>query len=151
MHSSIIKHKAAMDQLRKGLSILGLLDEMEKNPTKFEKLFVHQDDGISSSYVKSLLKIQETAKGKEQVQMLFKFIENCNDKELSSFLAFLTGSPSSTGYFSSGSITVSVEDIQGFFASTCILELKIPSHIENYIHFENSIRAVLQGTKFTTL
>lgn len=140
-----------MDQLRKGLSTLGLLHEMEKDPNKFEKLFVHEEESISSTYVKGLLKIEEACKDKIQVQMLYKFIENADQKELATFLAFLTGSSTSTGSFLNGCIKVSIENIQGFFASTCMLELNLPSHIESYSHFENSIRAVLQGTKFTTI
>ena len=151
LHNTIIKHKAAMDQLRKGLSTLGLLHEIEKDPTKFEKLFVHEEESISSLYVKGLLKIEEASRDKVQLQMLYKFIENADQKELATLLAFLTGSSSSIGSFSNGCIKVSVESIQGFFASTCMLELSIPSHIESYSHFESSIRAVLQGTKFTTL
>lgn len=38
MHDVIIKHKAALDQMRKGSSILGLMEEMEKSPEKFQPL-----------------------------------------------------------------------------------------------------------------
>ena len=91
LHNTIIKHKAAMDQLRKGLSTLGLLHEIEKDPTKFEKLFVHEEESISSLYVKGLLKIEEASRDKVQEQMLYKFIENADQKELATLLAFLTG------------------------------------------------------------
>ena len=55
------------------------------------------------------------------------------------------------GVFESGCLTVSVENRQGLFASTCLLKLHIPSGICSYVQFESSMRAVLQGTKFTTV
>ena len=56
LHNVIVKHKAALDQVRKGLSTLGLLCEIEKEPSKFRNLFVHEEENISASYVKGLLK-----------------------------------------------------------------------------------------------
>ena len=150
LHNTIIKHKAALDQLRKGLSTLGLLCEIEKEPTKFKKFFVHEDEDISS-YVKGLFQVEEASNGKPQVQMLYRYIENANKEDLAALLAFLTGSWSGIGSFSTGCIKVSVENIEGFFASTCILLFYLPSYLENYEEFEGSINAVLNGTKFTTL
>ncbi len=138
LHNTIIKHKAALDQLRKGLSTLGLLCEIEKEPTKFKKFFVHEDEDISS-YVKGLFQVEEASNGKPQVQMLYRYIENANKEDLAALLAFLTGSWSG------------IENIEGFFASTCILLFYLPSYLENYEEFEGSINAVLNGTKFTTL
>ena len=56
IHDTILKHNAIVDQLRKGLSILGFLKELEKAPAKFEHFFVHISDEVSSDYLKSLLK-----------------------------------------------------------------------------------------------
>lgn len=151
MHNAIVKHKAALDQVRQGLSTLGLLCEIEKQPSKFKNLFVHEEENISASYVKGLLNIEEASKDKVQVQMLLKFIDDASKEDLAALLAFLTGSCSGIGSFSNGCITVSVENIQGFFASTCILLFRIPSSLEDFSEFEGSIRSVLDGTKFTTL
>ena len=51
IHDTILKHKAIVDQLRKGLSILGFLNELEKAPAKFEHFFVHSGDDVSSDYL----------------------------------------------------------------------------------------------------
>lgn len=42
MHDELLKHKAVLDQLRKRLSILGVLEEIEKSSSKFEHIFVHK-------------------------------------------------------------------------------------------------------------
>ena len=120
LHATIVKHKAALDQLRKGLSNLGLLDEIEKKTDKFKSFFLHEEQEISSSYVKGLLKVEEASIEKPQVEMLFKYIEHASVENLAALLAFLSGSRSCNRSFSNGCIKVSVENIQGFFASTCL-------------------------------
>ena len=151
LHATIVKHKAALDQLRKGLSNLGLLDEIEKKTDKFKSFFLHEEQEISSSYVKGLLKVEEASIEKPQVEMLFKYIEHASAENLAALLAFLSGSRSCNRSFSNGCIKVSVENIQGFFASTCLLLFNLPSTITTYEMFESSINAVLMGTKFTTI
>ena len=78
---------------------------------------------------------------------LFRMLtrENCQH-----FLFQLEANPVQ-GVFEPGCLTVSVENTQGIFASTCLLKLHIPSGICSYVQFENSTRAVLQSTKFTTV
>lgn len=61
LHSTVIKHKAALDQFRKGIGILGLSREIEKNPQKFEPFFVHQDEIISPEFVEKLLKVPDSS------------------------------------------------------------------------------------------
>ena len=151
LHNTIIKHKAALDQLRKGLSTLQLLCEIEKKTAEFKRFFVHEEKNITSSYVKGLLRVEEASNDKPQVQMLFKYVDDASKEELAAMLAFLTGSCTGIGSFSCGCIKVSVENIEGFFASTCLLLFNMPSYIENYEEFESSIGAILKGTKFTTI
>ena len=73
-----MKHKAILDQFRKGLSILGLQRELERAPGKFEHLFVHKDDEVSVAYVKELLKppTSSDAQAQHVVQMLYAFLQN---------------------------------------------------------------------------
>ena len=48
LHCSLtIKRKSILEQLRKGLSTLGVLAEIEDNPSLFEEFFVHQG-GLSN-------------------------------------------------------------------------------------------------------
>ena len=71
-----------LDQMRKGLSLLGLLEEIEKNPNLFEHFFVHQGSRFTPAYVKELLTIKEcctdgaTVEDAERyIRLLFSFIE----------------------------------------------------------------------------
>ena len=52
-HNILVKKKAILDQFTKGLSILGLLDEIQRKPEMFEECFVYQgivsNDSVASS------------------------------------------------------------------------------------------------------
>ena len=82
LHSTVIKHKAALDQFRKGKGILGLLREIEKNPQKFEPFFVHQDEIISPEFVKKLLKVSDSSDLAQSraFDMLVEFIDTATSR-----------------------------------------------------------------------
>ena len=84
--------------------------------------------------------------------MLYAFLQNSSKDDLLDFLCFATGSRSSTSMFVPGSIRLSVGDTEGIFASTCTLELKLPSSFSSYSHFESTMKVVLkaQRKKYTT-
>lgn len=135
LHSTVLKHKAVLDQFRKGISIVGLLNEIEKNTEKFEPVFVHHSQTISSTFVKKLLKLPDEsldASVKSAVKMLCEFSLD----DLSDFLIFTTGSKVNTGSMRPGCIKVSVDGTEGFFASTCSFELKIPALVPNSGDFQ---------------
>jgi len=50
-----------------------------------------------------------------------------------------------------GCIKVSVDATEGFFASTCSFELKIPALISNSADFQLLLRSVIIGNRFTTV
>ena len=89
VHEVILKHKTALDQMRKGLSILGLLEEIEKSPEKFQSYFVHEDDDVDADFIVSP-SVQNV------VQLLFSFIKNAKKEALRRFLCFVTGCKSTT-------------------------------------------------------
>ena len=149
LHSTFLKHKAALDQFRKGLSILGLLREIERNPQKFEHFFVRHDENISPGFVKKLLKVPDTRL--DAVNMLYEFIDTASKEDLSDFLLFTTGSMVNTGAFRPECIKVSVENTQGFFASTCSFELTIPACILTSEEFQLILKSVIKGNRFTTV
>jgi len=100
LHSTVLKHKALLDQFRKGLSILGLLGKVEKYPEKFEPFFVHHDENISPAFVKKLLKEPDTsmdADAKNTFEMLHTFIDTASKEDLVDFLSYTTGSKLNTG------------------------------------------------------
>ena len=155
LHSTVLKHKAALDQFREGISILGLLSQIEKNPSKFEPFFVHHDENISPAFVKKLLKVPDASldlvEQKSAIDMLYEFLDTASKHDLSDFLLFTTGSKINTGALRPECIKVSVESTQGFFASTCLFELKIPACIPSSADFQRSLKSVIRGNRFTTV
>ena len=154
LHSTVLKHKAALDQFRKGISILGLLSQIEKNPLKFEPFFVYHDENISSAFVKKLLKVPDASLDlveQSAIDMLYEFVDTASKDDLSDFLLFTTGSKINTGALRPECIKVSVENTQAFFASTCLLELKIPTYIPSSADFQLSLKSVIRGNRFTTV
>ena len=97
-HETLIKHKGVLDQFRKGLAILGLLKEIEKAPSKFEHLFVHQKGEIKADFVKSLLCLPDSTNPRvvSVTHMLLSFIASANEDVLCKFLGFVTGCKSAT-------------------------------------------------------
>ena len=153
MHEVILKHKAALDQMRKGLSILGLLEEIEKSPEKFQNLFIHKDSEINAEFIISLLRLPNTGTPivKDVIEMLLSFIKNAKKEVLCQFLCFVTGCKSNTSALKPGCNDVSVEDIPDIFASTCVLELKLPLHFNSTEQFKACINAVIDSNTFTTV
>ena len=147
LHDTIIKHKAILDQLRSGLSILGFKKELEKAPAKFEHFFVHSSDEVSPAFVKSLLTppVTHDAQVKHVKQMLYSFIQNSSADDLFDFLSFATVSRSSTAIFVPASIAVLGGNTEAICASTCTLELKLPYGFASYSEFESSMRAIFKG------
>ena len=80
-----------MDQFRGGLSILGLLDEIESCPQLFEDCFVHKDEVSYESVASCLHFTANEDEGADRVfQMLQTFIRNSSPDDLDNFLRFVT-------------------------------------------------------------
>lgn len=85
LNSTVIKHKAALDQFRKGISILGLLREIKKNHQTFERFFFfHQDEIILPEFLKKLLKVPDSSDLAHHTafDMLLEFIDTATKEEL---------------------------------------------------------------------
>ena len=134
------------------MKILGFLKEVEAAPTKFEHLFIHQDDAVSPTYVKNLLKLEVSEDHQvRQVQgWLLLFIESASKQTLANFLCYVTGSRSCTSVFVPGSIAVHIGNVDAIYASTCTLDLKLPVSFADYGQFESSMFAVMEGKMYTT-
>lgn len=146
-----MRKKALLDQFRKGLSILGLLQEIEESPHLFEECFVFQGK-IDNSTVASILYFPATddKDAKNVFEMLLMFIRNCNADTLDDFLRFVTGISTSGKCVLPRRIKVTSSASEGIFASTCLLELKLPSHFKSYHDFETAMTSVVKGKSFTT-
>ena len=107
---------------------------------------------MSVAYVKELLKPPTSSDTQAQhvAQMLYAFLQNSSKDDLLDFLCFVTGSQSNTFKFVPGSKTLSVGNIVGIFASTCTLELKLPSSFSSYSQFESAMKAVINAQGNTT-
>ena len=153
IHESLIKHKGVLDQFRKGLAILDLLEEIEKAPSKFEHLFVHQKGEINSDFVKSLLRFPLSTDPSviNVTHMLLNFISSANEDVLCKLLGLVTGCRSNTAALLRGCVNVSVEDTPNIFASTCTMELKLPLYFSGYAQFDLCLKAVLDSSSFNTV
>jgi len=151
LHNILVRKKSILDQFRGGLSILGLLDEIESCPQLFEDCFVHKDEVSNESVAGCLHFTANEDEGAGRVfQMLQTFIRNSSPDDLDNFLRFVTGSRSSGTCILPRRITVSCAASNSIFASTCLLDLKLPNHFDSYKDFESSIRSVIKGNTFTT-
>ena len=81
-NESLIKHKVVLDQFRKALTLLGLLEEIEKEPRKFEHLFAHQKGQIHKDFVQSLIRLPDSTNPSivNVTQMLLSFISSANEQ-----------------------------------------------------------------------
>ena len=99
-----------------------MLNEIKKNPKKFEPFFVHHSQTVSPTFVKKLLKLPDEsldASVKKAVKILCEFIDAASLDDLSDFLLFTTGSKVNTASMMPGCTKVSVDGTEGFLASTC--------------------------------
>ena len=108
----LVEKKAILDQFRKGLSIPGLLDEIQRKPEMFEECFVYQGILINDSVAGSL---HFPASEDKNTQRVFQLLQTFIKKSIISRRK-----------------TVSCESINSIFASTCLMGLKLPNHFRNY-------------------
>ena len=133
------------------MSILGLLHRIEKSPQLFEDCFVHKDKVSKESVAVCLYFAASEDQLAERVfQMLHTFIRNSSPNDLDDVLRFVTGSRCSATCILPRRITVSCAPTDSIFASTCLLDLKMPNHFDSYKDFESAMRSVIKGNTFTT-
>ena len=69
-----VKKVVMLDNFVKGLEILGVLDEIRKNPSQFEAVFLHNEQNLNSSIV--LEKMKFLTEDAQMYAMLANFINN---------------------------------------------------------------------------
>jgi hypothetical protein len=47
----LVKRAVMLDNFAKGLQTLGVLEEIRKNPSQFEEVFLHNEDAVNKSVV----------------------------------------------------------------------------------------------------
>ena len=77
MYEVISKRKMALDQLRKGLTTLGVLDEMSKHPLLFENVFTFKPVELTPATVKDCLKYPDelSKQAQDTKMMMTRFVD----------------------------------------------------------------------------
>lgn len=85
-------------------------------------------------------------------QMVESFVRNASVQDLEDLLKFITGSHTSTSATLPHRVSVSCHGSHSFFASCCLLQLKLPKYFTSYAEFEVALRVAVEGkgSSFTT-
>ena len=94
MYEVISKRKMALDQLRKGLNTLGVLDEMPKHPHLFESVFTFKPVELTLAIVKECLKHPDelSDQAQETKMMMNRFVDQSSSARLMQLMQYCTGS-----------------------------------------------------------
>ncbi len=154
MYEVIAKRKVALDQLRDGLKILGILDEMQRFPQLFECAFIYKNVELTSEIVNDCLRYADALSEQEQnvKSMVTRFIEESSSIRLTEFLQYCTGSksiPLVIGF----QIKVKFHGEGYFHSSTCTFTLTLPHDVTSYGLLEAALNAVIStsGKLFTSV
>ena len=89
-HFLINKRKVVLDQLQEGLQTLGLLNEMQKNPLLFERLFLYQEKNLTTAIVKDILSFPNN-EHKDVQEMVLQFIDESDHEGME--ICFISSIP----------------------------------------------------------
>lgn len=86
------KRIVALQQIRKGMEILGFLDVLAKNADLFEPLFVYKADQLTFNVIAEKLSFPELNEEHRKVHdYLMRFLEEADTNKLEIFIHFCTG------------------------------------------------------------
>lgn len=74
LHTILSKRKVLLDQLRKGLQVLNVL-EASKRPLLFESLFVGSEENLTPEKLKASLSLPAEDMNEDQVQTMTYFLQ----------------------------------------------------------------------------
>ncbi|XP_019857667.1 PREDICTED: G2/M phase-specific E3 ubiquitin-protein ligase-like [Amphimedon queenslandica] len=158
-YHTLIKVKAQIDQFVKGLESLNIHSYMVKFPAIMKTLFVKENEKLTAEYVKGLIKVKFSDKEsllrqkEEATYMHFvDFLDECEegsiDVTLDDVLIFLTGSDREPplGFSRTPEVTFLHDASRTMaLASTCTLELKLPTCHNEYSSFCSSMKWSFKG------
>jgi len=155
MYEVISKRKMALDQLRKGLTTLGVLDEMSKHPYLFENVFTFRPVELTPTTVKDCLKYPDELSEQAQdtkMMMMIRFVDQSSSARLMQSMQYCTGSktmPSVQNF----EINVNFHSESYISSSTCTFTLLLPDHFPSYGLFELSLDSAFSssGKSFTSV
>ena len=144
----ISKRTSALNQLRDGLKVLGVLEVIENNPELCAPLFIYDADSITSARVKSVLRFESCTN--EFTQHFLRYITSCEKNNLENFIKFVTGA----SVLPTTIIVKVLDGSDGVFASTCSKEITLPKNITDYTKLCELLDTVIQpgiGKLFTAV
>ena len=154
MYEVISKRKMALDQLRKGLNTLSVLDEMSKHPHLFESVFNFKPVELTPAIVKECLKYPDelSDQAQETKMMMNRFVDQSSSARLMQLIQYSTGSkmmPSVQNF----AINVHFHGENYISSSTCTFTLLIPNNFHSYSLFELSLNSAFSssGRSFTSV
>ena len=146
------KRKMGLDQLRKGLKTLGVLEMMEKYPQLFEDLFHPKPKPLTPLCVRENFLFPQHPNEEDHliIGMLIRFVEQSSRERLQCFSKFCIGE-NDIRLIQGKKIAVEFHNQSYIQASTCSLKLQLPTSISSYDLFEMALQAVLSecGKAFT--
>ena len=127
----LIKRKTSLDHLRTGLSILNVLETIQKDSMAMRKYFVDSGN-LSANDVISKLRFEN---GSDDEKQSFKDVLTSFPVDmLRKFLVHTTGSPNLWPLRGDNYIEIKFVDASSFGISTCVFTLSVPrGAIENGI------------------
>lgn len=147
-HEVISKRTSALNQLRDGLKILGVLEVIENNPSLCLPLFTYETDSLTAEKVGNVLRFDDSCSN-EMIQYVLKYLTLYQEKDIEKFVKFVTGAT-----ILPATIHVKVDDkSDGVFASTCSNEITLPKNIEQFEKLRELLDTIIMtgGKSFTTV
>ncbi len=139
-HDAIGKRFVALEQIRKGMKLGGVLDVVSHNINLFEPMFVYNEQQITPSlFMEKIVFPEETEESKTARQYLTRYIEEAERNTLDEILIFCTGCKMLPYQY----ISVYFKLGDGAAVSTCAYRLTLPLVYLNYGDFKVKIDCIL--------
>ena len=145
IYDVLIKRKPSLDQLRTGLGILGVLDAMKKNPASMAQYFVYPKKKMTPSDLMNKVDFDDET-SLEQQQLFENVISSYSHEMIEKFLVFVSGTNNLCRFSQDQRICVKFTDAPSIFASTCTMEVNIPSQVKDILLLRSSLEAVIDTT-----
>ena len=139
-HDAIGKRFVALEQIRKGMKLMGVLDVVSHNIDLFEPMFVYNEQQITPSLLlEKIVFPEETEESQTAQQYLTQYIEEAERNIQDEILVFCTGCKMLP--FQKISVYFKLGD--GAAVSTCAYRLTLPLVYLNYGDFRVKIDCIL--------
>lgn len=138
------KRTAALEQLREGLKTLDVIDCLSNNPMLCMPLFMYEEENVSCETVKDIL-LFDTSCSEQTKENLLKCVTEMTKSDLVNFIHFISASR----VLPRKRITIKVDEADGVFASTCLLQLVLPKQADTFEKLVSAIHSVI-GNKGQT-